>query len=135
MKNLAILLSIIVTAFPNVSTGQITGDINGSVLNSENNKPIVGANILLEDTFLGAATDENGNFAIRNVPVGEYTISAGVIGYGVKKLKINVVPDKMFLSFLLTPRMLPGEKVLITASRAISGKTPIAFSNIDSKTL
>ena len=135
MKNLAILLSIIVTAFPNVSTAQITGDINGSVLNSENNKPIVGANILLEDTFLGAATDENGNFAILNVPVGEYTISAGFIGYGVKKLKVNVVPDMMFLSFLLTPRILPGERVLITASRAISGKTPIAFSNIDSKTL
>ena len=135
MKNLAILLSIFVIAFPEVSTGQITGDINGSVVNSENDAAIVGANVLVEGTFLGAATDENGNFVILDVPVGEYTISAGVIGYGVKKLEVNVVPGRMFFSFSLTPRILPGEKVLVTASRAISGKTPIAFSNIDSKTL
>ncbi|MCH8927919.1 MAG: TonB-dependent receptor [Candidatus Marinimicrobia bacterium] len=135
MKKLAILLSIIIITFPKVSIGQLTGDINGSVLNSENDTPIVGANVLVEGTFLGAATDENGDFVIPNVPVGEYTISAGVIGYGVKKLKISVMPDKTFLSFSLTPIILPGEKVLITASRAISGKTPIAFSNIDSKTL
>ena len=135
MKKLAILLSIIIIAFPKVSIGQLTGDINGSVLNSENDTPIVGANVLVEGTFLGAATDENGDFVIPNVPVGEYIISAGVIGYEVKKLKVSVLPAKMFLTFSLEPRIMPGENVLITASRAISGRTPIAFSNIDSKTL
>ncbi|MCX7797638.1 MAG: TonB-dependent receptor [Melioribacter sp.] len=58
-----------------------TGEIKGTVLEANSKLPLPFANVVLVGTNFGAATDENGNFIIQNVPVGIYQIRASVIGY------------------------------------------------------
>ena len=60
---------------------QTTGKISGSVTDRINVEPLPGANIYLENTSFGTASDANGNFTIINIPPGKYTLKADMIGY------------------------------------------------------
>ena len=133
LNTLLIAATLIIS--PLHSYGQSFIDVMGKVINSETGEPLQGANILIEKTPFGGATDGNGLFSIRNLPVGNYTISASVIGYEIQKQLIHAESKNITITFSLTSRTLEGENVVISGSRAITGKTPIAFSNIDSRTL
>ena len=64
----------------------ITGKIAGHVVDSESGEPIPGANIIIEGTAMGEASDLDGYYTILQVPPDVYTVTAAVIGYGkVKK--------------------------------------------------
>ena len=53
---------------------QTTGKISGKILDSKTEQPILGANIIILDTYLGASTDQDGSYFILNVPPGKYNI-------------------------------------------------------------
>ena len=55
--------------------------ISGIVSDSTNGSPLIGANVILKGTSLGAATDTDGRFSIDNIPLGEYTLSASYLGF------------------------------------------------------
>lgn len=70
---LLILLSVTVNAG---TTGKISGKVT-----DEDGEPVVGANIIIEGTYLGAAADIDGYFYINNIPPGEYRLLASAVGY------------------------------------------------------
>ena len=77
MKKLIILyLSII-----NTISAQLTGVINGEVVDGKTKQPLIGVNIQVVDTDYGAASDVNGYFYITNVPVGTQHIVVRMIGF------------------------------------------------------
>jgi hypothetical protein len=53
----------------------------GKVLDSNTKEPLVGANVLLELPDLGAATDIDGHYIIKNIRSGMYNIKCSYIGY------------------------------------------------------
>jgi outer membrane receptor protein involved in Fe transport len=55
--------------------------IRGTVVDQKSKEPLIGANITVEGTNLGAATDVDGEFIILNVPIGTYTIKTSYVGY------------------------------------------------------
>ncbi len=57
------------------------GVIRGRVIDKVQNIPLIGANVTLIGTPLGAASDANGEFQINNVPPGVYAVQVTVIGY------------------------------------------------------
>ncbi|MBI4722872.1 MAG: TonB-dependent receptor [Candidatus Stahlbacteria bacterium] len=60
---------------------ELTSVIKGNVRAVNTRLPLVGTNIVVLDTKLGAATDTFGNFIIPNVPVGTYRLEATMLGY------------------------------------------------------
>ena len=58
-----------------------TGKISGKIIDKETNEPVVGANVVIEGTYYGAATDLDGYFYINNVTPGKYTVIISAIGY------------------------------------------------------
>ena len=56
------------------------GTISGVILN-ESDEPLPGANILIQGTSIGATTDINGEFQIRQLDVGKYDLRIDYIGY------------------------------------------------------
>ncbi len=82
MKQLFIIF--ILLFLPGLVTAQAetaTGTITGRVIDGKTNKALTGANVILINTSMGAATGPDGFFTIDNVPVGTYTIQVQVIGY------------------------------------------------------
>ena len=60
--------------------GQTAGKVRGTVTDESTGEALVGANVLIDGTSLGAATDENGEYFILNVSPGTYTVRAQLIG-------------------------------------------------------
>ena len=55
----------------------------GRVVDKDTDEPLIGANVTLKDYNIGAATDVYGNYLIKNILPGVYTIKVTYIGYEV----------------------------------------------------
>ncbi len=58
-----------------------TGKLVGRVTNKVTGEPLIGANVLLEGTSMGTATDIEGRYVILQIPPYEYDIRYTMIGY------------------------------------------------------
>lgn len=58
-----------------------SGTIKGFVYDKSNGEPILFANVLLENTILGASTDDNGYFVINKLKQGNYTLKVQCLGF------------------------------------------------------
>jgi len=96
----------------------LVGKIMGSVYDSASGDPLPGVNVIIDGTRMGAATNLNGRFVIRNVPVGNYSLTASMIGYARKTIKgIRVYGEKVVVvNFALFPEGLQGEMGVVEAS-------------------
>ena len=94
------------------------GSIAGYVRDSETGKPIGMANVYLENTLLGDATNSDGFFEISRVKPGHYVLHVSVIGYARKQETIEVRPgEKIFLDLRVKTSPIEIPPVVITASR------------------
>ncbi|HBY68622.1 MAG TPA: hypothetical protein DEG69_13260, partial [Flavobacteriaceae bacterium] len=68
-----------------------TGSITGKVVEIETNVPLENARISSQPLTSTVFTDENGEFEIENVPVGEYSVEARKDGYlgGFEPANVN----------------------------------------------
>ena len=64
----------------NVSA-QISGSIAGRVTDASTGDYLPGANVFIEGTNFGSATDRAGIFRISKIPPGSYTLKVSYIGY------------------------------------------------------
>jgi outer membrane receptor protein involved in Fe transport len=84
---------ILLSAFSPLYAG-ITGKISGKVLSTETGEPLIGINIVLEGTTMGAASGIDGTFIINNVEPGTYTLIVSGIGYQKKRIEnVKVASD------------------------------------------
>ena len=70
-----------------------TGKLAGRVTIKGSGEPMIGANVLINDTDLGTATDAEGNYYILQVSPGKYTVRFTMIGYQdliMKDVRIQV---------------------------------------------
>lgn len=95
---------------------QGTGTIRGRVFEKETNEPLIGANVLIKNTSLGAATDIEGRYVIRNVPAGTHILTVSYIGYTTVTMEISVQANRTIeQDFYLEAKTITGETIVITA--------------------
>ena len=70
---------------------QEKGSITGLVIDGDFGEGMIGANVFIETTSLGAATDIEGRYTIKAVPAGTYTVVFSMIGYAKKSVTGVVV--------------------------------------------
>src|SRR5262245_15450341 len=61
------------------------GKLSGVVLDAKK-QPLPGANVVIPEVRLGAATDANGRYVVFNVPAGTYTVKVSLIGFATTTL-------------------------------------------------
>ncbi len=91
-KRLIFCLLLILLFTLNAFAGT-TGKIMGVITDSETGESLVGVNVVINGTNLGAATDVDGSYVILNVPPGVYTLTISYLGYQsveVKNVRVNV---------------------------------------------
>ncbi len=97
---------------------QKTGNLTGKVIDSETKQPIFGVNVIIENTFLGSATNANGEFKIKNIPSGKYILKLSAIGYETVRMGIEISPShETNLLIEMKPTAYTIEPVVITATR------------------
>ena len=101
-----------------------TGKIAGRIIDASTKEGLIGANVIIEGTNLGAATDFEGNYFIINIPPGTYNIKASLIGYAsVVFTNVKVSVDQTTkIDFELSEETIELSDVVVTAERSIVRK-------------
>ena len=58
-----------------------SGKIKGKVVDAGSGEPLVGANVVVVGSSMGAATNVSGEYTVLNVPSGTYTLRTSYVGY------------------------------------------------------
>ncbi len=80
-RSLSTLVLLLLFALPGLALAQGTGTLAGRVADAQTGETLPGANVRIEGTTLGAATNAEGQYRIIGVPIGTYTVTASFIGY------------------------------------------------------
>jgi len=93
------------------------GSIEGNIIDRDTQQPLPGANVMLDGTTLGAATDIQGHFIISNVPAGSYSVRVHMIGYKSQaRANIHALLNRgTTVNMALEPTTLSGSDVVVTA--------------------
>jgi len=103
-----------------LSYGQNKYSLKGSVVD-ENKQPLAGATIYLSPTAKGAFTDANGNYMVKDIIAGIYTIKISFIGYNSIVDTIRITGNKVYNSNLSTSA-LNLQEVVVTDNYAQTRK-------------
>ena len=131
MRHIFTLLTVFVFSGSLFAESAITGNVKSD----KTQEALAGVNIILIGTDYGAASDENGNFRIENVPEGSYELEVSHIGFQSVTRNITLEDETRHLNFRLTPRSLISPQVIVEPTRAIQRETPVTFSNISAEEL
>jgi outer membrane receptor for ferrienterochelin and colicin len=101
-----------------------TGKIAGKVVDVKTKEAVIGANVLIEGTSFGAATDLDGNYYIINIPPGTYTLKVSAVGYGGQSRKnVQVSIDLTSRQeFELTEAAIQTQEVVVVAEKPMVTK-------------
>ena len=102
------LLALLLLAASSASA-QETGAIAGRILESDGVTSVIGANVRVEGTTLGAATDIDGTYRIIGVPAGTYTVTVSYAGF--------------------TPQSIQGAEITAGATRTLSFTMGVGYTN------
>ena len=96
-----------------------TGKISGNVIDASTGEGLPFANVFINGTGMGAATDIDGHFTILNVPPGVYSVTASVVGYQkqtIKDIRVNV-DFTTNLEFKLNPGSVEMAAIVVEGDR------------------
>ncbi len=99
--------------------------LSGKVVDSLK-QPLVGVSVITDVPGIGTKTNVVGEFALTypdDTPVKRVTFSS--VGYQPKQFLVAELPSEIMLQSV----MVPGEDVLVSATRAQTGLSPVAYSN------
>ncbi|MEJ2495835.1 MAG: carboxypeptidase-like regulatory domain-containing protein [Ignavibacteriaceae bacterium] len=89
----------------------------GKIVDSSTGEELIGANVFLKGTTIGAASDLEGNFRIEKIPAGTYTLIASMVGY--TKLTVEQIElkpgDSKKLDLALISEAFETDEVVVTA--------------------
>jgi outer membrane receptor protein involved in Fe transport len=106
---------LLIIFISNLLVAQTTGKITGTIKEAETNEALIGANVIVEGTYSGAATDVDGTYYILNLKPGIYSLVVNMIGYKqVKMENVRVSVNRTStINVLLEPTVIEGETVIV----------------------
>jgi iron complex outermembrane recepter protein len=127
LQNL-ILVAVLLFGFCTSILAQ--GTLKGKVNDTKNNA-VIGANVFLKGTTIGAATNSEGKYSIENIPTGNYTLTISALGYKSQDFSITITSGAVVeQNATLAEDILQMEGVVITGTAGGTGiqKKEASFS-------
>lgn len=115
-----LLVVLLLVILPSLAMAQ-SGKLRGTVTDKETNDPLIGVNITLEGTSLGAATDINGEYVVLGVPPGVYTVRSSYISYqeqAISNIRVSAALTTT-LDFHLQPSTIEMAALEVVAERPL----------------
>lgn len=105
-----------------------TGKLAGTIKDAQTGEPLVGANVIIEGTSFGAATNVNGEYVILNISPGRYDVKFSFIGYETIVMQnVTIIVDQTtLLPVELNPQTIQVDEIVVTA------RTPLVQKDVTS---
>lgn len=130
-----VMLLLVFTCASYILYGQFR--VSG-IVEETNGTPLIGANIIIEGTFLGTSTVLSGEFVFKNVNKGNYVLKISYLGYETKREKINLQND-LIVKIVMERSVYLADEIIISTIRATEtmpfASTTISKSEIREKNL
>ncbi len=113
-----------------------TGKIAGKVVDKTTGQSLVGVNVLIVGTTMGASTDLNGDYSILNVPPGSHVLRASMVGYTTLQITGVVVNIDLTTTVnvqLEEENVKVSEVVIVAQQPMIKKDVSAATANISSE--
>ena len=124
MKNKRNLITALLIMFlPIFLFGQ---SVSGII--SDGDTPLIGANVVVEGTELGAVSSDDGSYRVDVAP-GTYTVTTSFIGHTSASKEVVVGEENVGINFTLVMDVLAMSDIEVLASRA-DKTTPVAYTTI-----
>ncbi len=96
---------------------QGNGTITGKVVDKTTGESLIGVNVIILGSNYGDATDLNGQYTIRNIPPGSYTVAYSMIGFEKKNITELIVNsnDVTKIDITLEEEAFETDEVVISA--------------------
>ncbi len=109
-----------------------SGSISGFVKDAQSKEPLPGANIYLKEIRKGTTSDHDGFFQLKLIPAGKYHLTVSYLGYQ-KFVQEVVIQNNQTISLdiQLKPTAILGREVVVVATRAVEGESPVTFSTLE----
>lgn len=93
--------------------------LTGHAIDAETAQPLTGAHAFIGSTLIGTATDFEGTFELRHLPIGTHTLWVSMIGYIPASQLFTVTDTTTSLSFDLSlePAIIEVGELTVTAKR------------------
>lgn len=115
MKALSTIL--LLSLFSWTAWGQSAGSLHGTVKTSDGN-PAQYVNISIEGSLKGTVADHEGNYQIKNLQPGHYTVVASYLGLETQQKQVDIRSgETTVLDFVLLETTSELEEIVITADR------------------
>lgn len=124
MTHRYLLVLLLVAGLLGVAHAGNTGKIAGVIKDAQTGETLVGVNVIVEGTTMGAATNIDGQYYILNIPPGKYTLAASAVGYN-KTTMSNVsvsIDQTTTIDFAISTQVVQSEEMVITAERPLVQK-------------
>jgi Fe(3+) dicitrate transport protein len=124
MKDYIICLGIWI-----IVAGQAFGQkamIKGQI-SSGKNEPVVGANVVLKGTVRGVQTNSQGEYIIKGLSSGTYTVEVSFLGFRCKNKSVELADNQTsVVNFLMEEEDLTLGEVTVLTSRGIRGNETLS---------
>jgi len=115
-----LLLALMMLTFMKVSLAQEqTQRIRGQVIDQVSQSPLMGVTVIVpgSNPLIGTVTDYNGNFQLKNLPLGRYMLKFSFVGY--EELNLNALQltagKELVLTIRLRESLVEGKEVVVKA--------------------
>jgi outer membrane receptor protein involved in Fe transport len=126
INNIILLAIMLVSSVAFAQTGGIKGKIT-----SESGEALLGINTLIQGTSLGAATNLEGEYEIKDISAGDHNVIVTGIGFIKQVIQVNIVENRTLeIDVVLVSTDIKLSEVIVAANIAKDRETPVAFTDI-----
>lgn len=118
MLNLKQISLTLILLLCGIVSSYAQGDVRGVITDATTGETLIGVNVTIRGTSVGAASDIDGRYVIRRVPTGDHVLTFSYIGYESLERNITVVGGSdLEVNVALTQEAIEGEEIIILAQR------------------
>ncbi|SNR39754.1 TonB-dependent receptor [Lutibacter flavus] len=89
--------------------------ISGKITN-EQNEPLLGVEVYIEDLQKGTSTNENGIYELINLPNSQIKITVAYIGYETQTKNINFQQNEIVINFTLKEAVFKMDEIIVSTA-------------------
>jgi outer membrane receptor for ferrienterochelin and colicins len=102
---------------------QRDANVNGHVVDAKTGEHLPYVTVALKGTTVGITTDATGHYFLKDLPIGQFKLSASFIGYKTVEKQISIEANKTLeINFELEEESLSLDEIVVSATRNESRK-------------
>lgn len=120
---LSLALALVIGGAPAPAAAQATGTLVGTVRDAASQRPLEAVQVYIGGSGIGALTNAAGRFLMLNVPAGEVTLVAELVGYRAGSQTVTVTAgESTVANFTLDQTAIALDQIVVTGAGVATAK-------------